>query len=105
MAGKTYTQKIQFKGSFDGTEVLSGLKKIRQSISDAGADASLFKGVDKDIAQTEKLITDLLAQIQKGFSNPQHNMNDYAQNKNHTQLKSFLYEEILFLTGRQTQHH
>lgn len=70
MAGKTYTQKIQFKGSFDGTEVLSGLKKIRQSISDAGADASLFKGVDKDIAQTEKLITDLLAQIQKGFSNP-----------------------------------
>lgn len=70
MAGKTYTQKIQFKGSFDGTEVLSGLKKIRQSISDAGADASLFKGVDKDIAQTEKLITDLLAQVQKGFSNP-----------------------------------
>ena len=70
MAGKTYTQKIQFKGSFDGTEVLSGLKKIRQSISDTGADASLFKGVDKDIAQAEKLITDLLAQIQKGFSNP-----------------------------------
>jgi len=70
MAGKTYTQKIQFKGSFDGTEVLSGLKKIRQSISDAGADASLFKGVDKDIAQAEKLVTDLLAQIQKGFSNP-----------------------------------
>lgn len=70
MAGKTYTQKIQFKGSFDGTEVLSGLKKIRQSISDTGADVSLFKGVDKDIAQAEKLITDLLAQIQKGFSNP-----------------------------------
>lgn len=70
MAGKTYTQKIQFQGSFDGTEVLSGLKKIRQSISDAGADASLFKGVDKDIAQAEKLVTDLLAQIQKGFSNP-----------------------------------
>lgn len=70
MAGKTYTQKIQFRGSFDGTEVLSGLKKIRQSISDAGADASLFKGVDKDIAQAEKLVTDLLAQIQKGFSNP-----------------------------------
>lgn len=70
MAGKTYTQKIQFQGSFDGTEVLSGLKKIRQSISDTGADVSLFKGVDKDIAQAEKLITDLLAQIQKGFSNP-----------------------------------
>lgn len=70
MAGKTYTQKIQFQGSFDGTEVLSGLKKIRKSISDAGADASLFKGVDKDIAQAEKLVTDLLAQIQKGFSNP-----------------------------------
>lgn len=70
MAGKTYTQKIQFRGSFDGTEVLSGLKKIRQSISDTGADVSLFKGVDKDIAQAEKLITDLLAQIQKGFSNP-----------------------------------
>ena len=70
MAGKTYTQKIQFQGSFDGTEVLSGLKKIRQSISDTGADASLFKGVDKDIAQAEKLVTDLLAQIQKGFSNP-----------------------------------
>ena len=70
MAGKTYTQKIQFQGSFDGTEVLSGLKKIRQSISDTGADVSLFKGVDKDIAQAEKLITDLLTQIQKGFSNP-----------------------------------
>lgn len=70
MAGKTYTQKIQFKGSFDGAEVLSNLKKIRQSMSDAGADASLFKGVDKDIAATEKLINDMLAQIQKGFSNP-----------------------------------
>lgn len=70
MAGKTYTQKIQFKGSFDGAEVLSGLKKIRQSMSNAGADASLFKGVDKDIAATEKLINDMLAQIQKGFSNP-----------------------------------
>lgn len=70
MAGKTYTQKIQFQGSFDGAEVLSGLKKIRQSMSDAGADASLFKGVDKDIAATEKLINDMLAQIQKGFSNP-----------------------------------
>lgn len=70
MAGKTYTQKIQFKGSFDGAEVLSNLKKIRQSMSDAGADASLFKGVDKDIATTEKLINDMLAQIQKGFSNP-----------------------------------
>ena len=70
MAGKTYTQKIQFKGSFDGTEVLSGLKKIRQSMSDTGADSSLFKGVDKDIAATEKLINDMLAQIQKGFSNP-----------------------------------
>lgn len=69
MAGKTYTQKIQFKGSFDGAEVLSNLKKIRQSMSDAGADASLFKGVDKDIAATEKLINDMLAQIQKGFSN------------------------------------
>lgn len=75
MAGKTYTQKIQFQGSFDGTEVLSGLKKIRQSISDAGADASLFKGVDKDIAQAEKLVTDLLAQIQKGFSNPKEIVN------------------------------
>ena len=70
MAGKTYTQKIQFQSSFDGAEVLSGLKKIRQSMSNAGADASLFKGVDKDIAQAEKLVTDLLAQIQKGFSNP-----------------------------------
>ena len=70
MAGKTYTQKIQFQGSFDGTEVLSGLKKIRQSMLNAGADASLFKGVDKDIAATEKLINDMLAQIQKGFSNP-----------------------------------
>ena len=69
MAGKTYTQKIQFKGSFDGAEVLSNLKKIRQSMSDAGADASLFKGVDKDITTTEKLINDMLAQIQKGFSN------------------------------------
>ena len=69
MAGKTYTQKIQFKGSFDGAEVLSNLKKIRQSMSDAGADTSLFKGVDKDISATEKLINDMLAQIQKGFSN------------------------------------
>lgn len=70
MAGKTYTQKIQFQGSFDGKEVLSGLKKIRQQMGDAGADASLFKGIDKDIAATEKLINDMLAQIQKGFSNP-----------------------------------
>lgn len=70
MSGKTYTQKIQFQGSFDGKEVLDGLKKIRQQMGDAGADASLFKGVDKDIADTEKLINSVLAQIQKGFSNP-----------------------------------
>ena len=69
MAGKTYTQKIEFKGHFDGKQVLDELKKIRQNMADAGADDNLFKGIDKDIAATEKLITEMMAQIQKGFSN------------------------------------
>lgn len=71
MANKTYTQKIQFKGSFDAGEVLSALKKVRQGMIDAGADSNLFKGIDKDISATEKQINEMLAQIKKGFSNPQ----------------------------------
>lgn len=69
MAGKTYTQKIEFKGHFDGKQVLDELKKIRQNMADAGADANLFKGIDKDIAATERLVTEMMAQIQRGFSN------------------------------------
>lgn len=60
---------IEFKGHFDGKQVLDELKKIRQNMADAGADDNLFKGIDKDIAATEKLITEMMAQIQKGFSN------------------------------------
>lgn len=60
---------IEFKGHFDGKQVLDELKKIRQSMADAGADDNLFKGIDKDIATTEKLVTEMMAQIQKGFSN------------------------------------
>lgn len=33
-----------------------------------GVDTSLFKGVDKDIAKAESMITEMLAQINKGFS-------------------------------------
>ena len=71
MRGKTYTQTINFKGTFDASNVLNSLKDIRSSMAKAGADSNLFKNVDKDIASTEKLITEMLAQIQRGFSNPQ----------------------------------
>lgn len=63
------TRTIEFKGHFDGKQVLDELKKIRQNMADAGADDNLFKGIDKDIAATEKLVTEMMAQIQKGFSN------------------------------------
>lgn len=63
------SRTIEFKGHFDGKQVLDELKKIRQSMADAGADDNLFKGIDKDIAATEKLVTEMMAQIQKGFSN------------------------------------
>ena len=63
------SRTIEFKGRFDGKQVLDELKKIRQNMADAGADDNLFKGIDKDIAATEKLVTEMMAQIQKGFSN------------------------------------
>lgn len=63
------SRTIEFKGHFDGKQVLDELKKIRQNMVDAGADANLFKGIDKDIAATEKLVTEMMAQIQRGFSN------------------------------------
>lgn len=63
------SRTIEFKGHFDGKQVLDELKKIRQSMADAGADDNLFKSIDKDIAATEKLVTEMMAQIQKGFSN------------------------------------
>lgn len=79
MAGKAYTQTINFKGTFDASNVLKSLKDIRSSMAKAGADSNLFKNVDKDIASTEKLITEMLAQIQKGFSNPQE-LNTFQKN-------------------------
>ena len=60
---------IQFKGTFDGSQILNELKKVRASMSEAGASDTLFKNVDKDIVATEKLVNDMMAQIQKGFSN------------------------------------
>ena len=60
---------IQFKGTFDGSQILNELKKVRASMSEAGASDTLFKNVDKDILATEKLVNDMMAQIQKGFSN------------------------------------
>lgn len=59
---------IQFKGTFDGSQILNELKKVRASMSEAGASDTLFKNVDKDIVATEKLVNDMMAQIQKGFS-------------------------------------
>ena len=79
MTGKTYTQTIEFKGTFNATNVLNSLKEVRASMAKAGADSNLFKNVDKDIASTEKLITQMLAQIQKGFSNPQE-LNTFRKN-------------------------
>lgn len=79
MTGKTYTQTIEFKGTFNATNVLNSLKEVRASMAKAGADSNLFKNVDKDIASTEKLITQMLAQIQKGFSNPQE-LNNFRKN-------------------------
>lgn len=63
------TNTIEFKGHFDGNQILNELKKIRQSMLNTGADANLFKNVDKEVAATEKLITEMMAQVQKGFSN------------------------------------
>lgn len=63
------SRTIEFKGHFDGKQVLDELKKIRQNMANAGADANLFKGVDKNIVATEKLVNDMIAQIKKGFSN------------------------------------
>lgn len=79
MSGKTYTQTISYKGTFDATNILNSLKEVRASMAKAGADSNLFKNVDKDIASTEKLITQMLAQIQKGFSNPQE-LNTFRKN-------------------------
>ena len=63
------TNTVQFKGTFDSSQILNELKKVRESMSQAGASNALFKNVDKDIATTEKLIAEMMVQIQKGFSN------------------------------------
>lgn len=61
---------IEFKGIFDGSEILKSLKQIRQAMEQAGAKPALFNNVDKEISSTEKLVSNMIAQIQKGFSNP-----------------------------------
>jgi len=58
---------IKYKGEFDASQILASLKKVRSEMEKGGVDSSVFKGVDKDIEKTEKLITQMMAKIQTGF--------------------------------------
>lgn len=61
---------INFKGTFDASEILKALQQIRQQMKQAGASSSLFDGIDKDMEKAQTLIASLTAQLQKGFKNP-----------------------------------
>lgn len=62
-------EKWEFQGIFNATQILEGLKKVRNELSSKGVKNNLFQAVDKDIDQADKLIANLLAQIQSGFRN------------------------------------
>lgn len=82
------TQTIAFKGTFDASEIISSLKKIRSQMESQGADTKLFGNVDTQIKAIEKQAEQLAKKAKEGFSNTK-DMENY--NKDVAKLNS-LYE-------------
>ena len=63
------TQTINFKGTFDVTQILNSIKQIKSQMQNMGASDELFKDTDKQIKEVETLVKKMQEQIQKGFAN------------------------------------
>lgn len=66
MANKTV---LQIEGRFDPSQILSSLERIRKEMSKSGAKDSLFTGIDKELTNAQKLLTNLQASMSQGVSN------------------------------------
>lgn len=66
MANKTV---LQIEGRFDPSQILNSLKQIRAEMGKAGAKDSLFSGVDKELENAKKLLTNFMASMSQGVSN------------------------------------
>ena len=62
-------QTINFKGTFDVTQILNSIKQIKSQMQNMGASDELFKDTDKQIKEVETLVKKMQEQIQKGFAN------------------------------------
>jgi hypothetical protein len=60
MANKTV---LQIEGRFDPSQILNSLKQIRAEMGKAGAKDSLFSGVDKELENAKKLLTNFMASM------------------------------------------
>lgn len=63
------TEKIEYRGIFDISQILSAIKQVRDSVS-KGGNIELLGNLDKEIKKVEELGATLKAQAEKGFSSP-----------------------------------
>lgn len=63
------TEKIEYRGIFDISQILSAIKQVRDSVS-KGGNIELLGNLDKEIKKIEELGATLKAQAEKGFSSP-----------------------------------
>lgn len=60
---------LQFEGRLDPSQILKSLQQIRNTMKTAGVKDSLFKGVDKELENAAKLLTEFKAQVSNGIGN------------------------------------
>lgn len=60
-------QRVDFKGTFNVTEILNAIKQMRSELAKTGK-SPMLGNLDKEIAKIEELGTTLQAQINKGFA-------------------------------------
>lgn len=63
------TEKIEYQGIFDISQILSAIKQVKDEVS-KGGDVKLLEGLDKEIEKVRKAGEQLKAQAEKGFSTP-----------------------------------
>lgn len=60
-------QRVEFKGTFNVSEILNSIKQMRAELAKTGK-SPLLGNLDKEISKIEELGTTLQAQINKGFT-------------------------------------
>jgi hypothetical protein len=83
------TEKIKFIGEFDTSEIVNGLKRMRDAAAKNGSNDIDLLGIDKALNKIEQLQTKIKASVKQGYSSPQ-------------EFKSVVksYNEILKLSGQ-----